>query len=504
MSILYPSAKHDRFSHSIGTYHLGQKAFDGFFTNAAPLIFENISNLSPQKFLQQRRDNYRDSFLLACLLHDVGHAPFSHTCEDLYCYKSPKSGQLSELEEDLLDKIMNFDISYFSQSEKNEFEADFRHFFGNNSKDIKDKDKDKDLHPAPHETMSALIILEKYDLFKKCFTDSGQTKSPLLDFIIRAILGCTYGVSHKDSPECVLDKGIRNCLILLLNSKTVDVDKLDYIARDSLMSGYQNVVLDNERLLSSLCYVKKTEGDYVPAFNKSALSVLNNVIAAKNSQAKWIFNHPITVYDHYLLNRCIVTVLKHLAVNGSHVSFDEIKKQMFDLSTLSKEGNKITTECRIMLLSDADIIYLIKQVLSSGNGAGDTEGAVEEFLNRGARRSPVWKSKEEYCYSLYDNTDKDNKIRRQISDFFMPLITNVTGVEDLSHSQVINEAYYNEIMSKKDTIYGADLLLNILNCLKDFCGDQYIFDFVFLIPKVNYQNAIDNKIIENIYQPYLF
>ena len=31
--VLYPSARHDRFIHSIGVYHLGQKAIQGFLNN---------------------------------------------------------------------------------------------------------------------------------------------------------------------------------------------------------------------------------------------------------------------------------------------------------------------------------------------------------------------------------------------------------------------------------------------------------------------------------------
>lgn len=30
---------------------------------------------------------YKNSFLLGCILHDLGHAPFSHTCENLYTYQ---------------------------------------------------------------------------------------------------------------------------------------------------------------------------------------------------------------------------------------------------------------------------------------------------------------------------------------------------------------------------------------------------------------------------------
>lgn len=35
------------------------------------------------------------------------------------------------------------------------------------------------------------------------------------------------------------------------------------------MSGYDNVVLDNERLLDSTCYIVSKDGIYYPAFKKA-------------------------------------------------------------------------------------------------------------------------------------------------------------------------------------------------------------------------------------------
>lgn len=80
---------------------------------------------------------------------------------------------------------------------------------------------------------------------------------------------CVYAVNLSDTEKVKQEFGLKDCLIWLLNSSTVDVDKLDYIARDTQMSGYDNVVLDNERLLDSTCYIVSKDGIYYPAFKKA-------------------------------------------------------------------------------------------------------------------------------------------------------------------------------------------------------------------------------------------
>ena len=58
---VFPGATHTRFIHSIGVMHVSQQAFDKLFRN-----FEKTKDL---KRLKQ-------TFKFACLLHDIGHAPF--------------------------------------------------------------------------------------------------------------------------------------------------------------------------------------------------------------------------------------------------------------------------------------------------------------------------------------------------------------------------------------------------------------------------------------------
>ena len=76
---VYPSARHDRFIHSLGVYHIGSLIVDHLRKEEEANDFwgETANNMSV----------IYNSYLVACLLHDVGHAPFSHTFENYYGQK---------------------------------------------------------------------------------------------------------------------------------------------------------------------------------------------------------------------------------------------------------------------------------------------------------------------------------------------------------------------------------------------------------------------------------
>lgn len=72
-SPLYSSAVHNRFVHSLGVFHLGEIA--------STQIINEINKKFQFEFDIER---IGEIFRIACLLHDVGHAPFSHTGEVFY------------------------------------------------------------------------------------------------------------------------------------------------------------------------------------------------------------------------------------------------------------------------------------------------------------------------------------------------------------------------------------------------------------------------------------
>lgn len=169
VSLVYPGAMHTRFEHSLGVYR-----------NA--LLF--LRQLLPQPdFPRQVDSRWCEQFLVAALLHDLGHWPYCHPLEDL---------ELPEI-------------------------------------------------PA-HESLArrALETPEMSDLLRQ---DWGLTPDDVCDLL------------EGDDPTPAVK------LARSLLSGPIDVDKLDYLTRDSLHCGVPyGRNFDASRLISSLCLNSSGDG----------------------------------------------------------------------------------------------------------------------------------------------------------------------------------------------------------------------------------------------------
>lgn len=285
MEALYPSATHNRFTHSLGVYHLSKTAFAQFRKNVKA-DFESIYDEVQNRFVRNADavwDRWERMFRLASLLHDCGHAPFSHTLE--FIYDLPVENTLS----DRLAENMN-----------SRFKEDVGYTLFEKSRDT------KDMCGAPHERMSALFIKTKgqgffYDRVECLLKDYVREFMPEYDvyrqserafaddieFMIRMIIGCKYNFEKASQYEAYriyyeelsgwqTELQLRNCIINMLNSK-LDVDNLDYVIRDSKYSGYANQNVDIERLLSSLTVVTAFEVKDVQLDKKDILDCCVNL-----------------------------------------------------------------------------------------------------------------------------------------------------------------------------------------------------------------------------------
>lgn len=134
----------------------------------------------------------------------------------------------------------------------------------------------------------------------------------------RMIMGCCY-YENKLTKY----KKIANCLITLLNGKLIDVDKLDYIARDKWASGYSASSVDISRLVSAIVIIEKKR-EYKVCFHKSALSELESVFEAKKFQNIWIFSHHKVIYDQYLLKKSVEKLSEIITKHTKDTALSEI------------------------------------------------------------------------------------------------------------------------------------------------------------------------------------
>ena len=224
---LYTSALHNRFVHSIGVYHLGKIAEKVLLENSREII-EGLPDYM----------KYLEVFERACLLHDVGHAPFSHTGETFYLQEETHDF----LHKSIIDLVEDPNLK--DEISKNSYKA------------------------APHELMSVIVALKAF---------GSMIEKNKWSFFARCITGYKY--TEDMDPQ----KQLLNCLIDLLNSSVIDVDKLDYLIRDSHMSGFDTIKIDYIRLLESMRIVRK-ENVYHICYYKSAVSVIENVVYAHDAQ----------------------------------------------------------------------------------------------------------------------------------------------------------------------------------------------------------------------------
>lgn len=76
--MVYPGASHTRFEHSLGVMHVVTKLVEAIAERQKDYLHNEL------KYVDGSLDRIKTVLRLAALLHDVGHAPFSHAAEDVF------------------------------------------------------------------------------------------------------------------------------------------------------------------------------------------------------------------------------------------------------------------------------------------------------------------------------------------------------------------------------------------------------------------------------------
>ena len=439
---LFPSVNHTRFEHSLGVFKLSTEVFARIRKDLLELTSQTDRSQDP--ILKKHSENKTqhcdiEQFILflekhlyfAALLHDVGHMPFSHLGESFI----DKESVISEIQQECasvdipLSKSTIFDCG------------------------------------ARHEVMSCYVILKNFLKYKEDYFGSCSFD---LEFIFRIIVG------NKYSGE---EFWARNIMIEMINSSTIDVDKLDYLMRDNHMTGYAAPKIDIERLFLSVGIDPDTR---TLIYWSKGLSAVQSIIECRDNLYLWIYNHHTVVYTDYLIH----DLIKHLSSDSGCKEQEKI-----DLTDFFSTRAVISD-----YVSDSDLKYHFKK-LYSNLGHGDTiskytKTLLPQLYERNFLK-PLWKTLSEYGHFI----KHDIKNRAYLDE-------KVKSISDLNNrgfrAQIVRQ------IRKRCSLNGGDIFL-IVRSNKFYSlsnsqfyvafnqsGETHIKNVKDLLPQKKYDEYFDN------------
>lgn len=221
---VYPGASHTRFEHTLGVMELASRAFDTLAAKSGELMetaFKAVPNFEDQPMAKARQ-----VLRLAALMHDIGHASFSHAAEDVVF-------------------------------------------------------KDRELK---HEALSCSILI------------SPEHMGELLSILYWPECA-EWAAQVIDGTKLPPQLGILRTLI----SGQMDVDRTDYLLRDSHHCGVDYGRFDHRRLIESLAITVDEMGNLQIALDKGGIHALEGLILARYQMNSQVYYHRLRrIYDYYL------------------------------------------------------------------------------------------------------------------------------------------------------------------------------------------------------------
>ena len=251
--LVYPSATHDRFSHSLGTMHVASLL--------AKQIFENEECSRLARILKPREKEFLTRILrLAGLLHDIGHAPFSHSAEKVM----PPVSELA------------IPASWWKVK--------------------------PGMRLALHEDYSALLIAGMAEGKDKLF--SHDEAHIIASLVHHKAIQPPQSWNKKFSGE--INAGSIHTLMKYLISSDIDADRMDYLLRDSHGAGVVYGHYDLPWLISNLGTAEQN-GDYVMTISETGVHALEHYLLARYNMYTSVYMHKTSKCFEYYFHRALET-----------------------------------------------------------------------------------------------------------------------------------------------------------------------------------------------------
>jgi HD superfamily phosphohydrolase len=284
-NLTYPAADYRRFQHCVGVMY------------AADRLLRTIDDTESLPRRIQIRSIDRQIFRLAALLHDVGHAPYSHALERfLTCNGIPDYAikELSESEERFLDEM------------------------------VKKTGQSRESLIGRHEFFSAMIVKHDkeirdaiYKLLRRMGI-AGPILTLRLDNCVNAIIHLIMNLKIDENVTGYLPVLPTYRVFRFLLSGDMDADKIDYLRRDSYVCGLPNELDISTLRRNVVVHVEDEPGKI--ALKETAIPFLATLLLARYRLTVAVHQE---TWNSYLTN-VVIDQIDRMGKKGNPISVREM------------------------------------------------------------------------------------------------------------------------------------------------------------------------------------
>lgn len=278
LSTVFPTATHTRFGHSLGAMHVAGRLIKSIVR--AYFRDRHIDRIDSDSAQAVRYLFY--SFRLAALLHDTGHAPFSHQFE-----RSPSVDKILKNPSTFSALWAGVTTSYYQAPPTKLTHEDYS---------VRCAHEILNRINLPIEARDVIAIMDKTSIQPtERFCASAEK-------VVKALLG-SRGASGKHWPHVLT--WLRTML-----SGELDVDRMDYMLRDSYFSGCEYGIYNLDHLLSTLRIGYDNKGWVGLAIHEKGLGALEDFVYSRFQLYSQLYSHKTAVGFSRLLDEAILEAAK--------------------------------------------------------------------------------------------------------------------------------------------------------------------------------------------------
>jgi len=302
---VFPGATHTRYLHSIGVMHISTLVFDH--------LFKDQSNLDIKRL--------RECLRLACLLHDVGHAPLSHATESV------------------MPMVSSLKLPSLYMGEDRQ---------------------------ATHEdyTIKSIVDSSFTESFKAVTKNFGVDPNRVADLVIG---------ETKDPAYFTVKQVNFFPLLHQLVSSEMDCDRMDYLLRDSYFCGVSYGKYDLDWIIDNLRICQEDQIAYL-GISERAISTFDDFLISRFHMFMMVYFHYRAVCLEQILSRYFDSSQGEYLIPAGIEEYQE-HDDPYLYKVLKKSQNKWAKKI---------ILNSIPKKIFETFGTGDLEKMIqlEDFLSK--------------------------------------------------------------------------------------------------------------------------